>query len=201
MKTQIERQWDSTVLLKHLIIACVVRLHGCHSQALNTGDDSDWWGRTRSGCGAVALHHPARWCSGEAGDRGAGAPSLTPWPGLSWKGTKGLQPNVVNKQAGGHQRMTWPHIWQQLLCYVSPDMRGVPDNCSNSHLSLLPYRQLLVYQIERTCTKGTHLKRFLPPPQSDQERFLSVVDWGDKNSLFSFQQFRTQPTPKQVGSF
>lgn len=136
------------------------------------------------------------------------------WRGRGWRSRCSLADSMTRSELEGDQgsaaqggkeagtcRMTWPHVWQKLLCYVSPDTRGVPDNCSNSHPSLLPYCQLLVYQIERTCTQGTHLKGFLPPPQIDQERFLSAADWADKNSPFSFQQFRTQPAPKQVGSF
>lgn len=53
-------------------------------------------------------HHPVTPCSTMTGD-GEGTSSLIPPPRPGWKGTKSVQPNMVNKQAGGHLRMAWPH--------------------------------------------------------------------------------------------
>jgi len=73
---------------------------------------------------------------------------------------------VVNEQADGHQRMASPHAGQKLLRYVSHDTGGIPDDCSNTHHSLLPYPKILFYRMKTTCTQGTYLKRFFPlsPP-------------------------------------
>ena len=153
---------------------------------MNAGDASDWWGRRRSGGGAVALHHPVTRCSRVAGNGGAGTPSLTSPPCLGWKGTKTLQPNVVNEQAGGRQRMAWPHAGQKLLCYASPDTGGIPDDCSNTHSSLLPYPRLLFYQMERACTQGTHLKKISPRCKVTREDFYLLLIGLTKAAFFPF---------------
>lgn len=145
-----------------------------------------WLVGRRSGGGAVALHHPVTWCSRVAGNGEAGTPSLTPPPCLGWKRAKALQPNMVNEQAGGCQRMAWPCARQKLLCYTSPDTGGIQDDCSNTQPSLLPYPQLLFYQMEKACTQGTHFKRFLSPPKVTRRDFHLLLIGLIKAAFFPF---------------